>query len=201
MGRCCRGIFRRQHSGNREVILIPIGKTNSFLLRDLRSRLQSELGVRVTLSAESIPLSGSVKQLAASDILQTIYNRYSKNFGPNVRYMGITDVDIYLPGMNYVYDTYVENFVGAMSYRRFTGKFNRSDSNRPRLLDRTFKQAVTTLFKVWGIPQCSTSFCIRANSRDTQELDKKNDPLCEYCRKKWKELKEMQATSDPKAPA
>jgi predicted Zn-dependent protease len=73
-----------------------------------------------------------------------------------------------------------------MSYHRFTADFNKEDQNRPRLVRRALKQAVSSSFFVLAIPRCTNPLCIRAYPHSLAELDNKGNEICSSCLNKLK---------------
>jgi len=68
-----------------------------------------------------------------------------------------------------------------MSYHRYTAAFNEAPPNRPRLLERTIKQAISTTFYILDIPRCTSPACARAYPHSLVEHDQKPIDLCNDC--------------------
>lgn len=99
---------------------------------------------------------------------------------PNVRYLGITGYDIFAPDTNFVFGRSGSGYA-IMSYHRFRGDFNNSPQNRPRLVHRTVKQAVSSTFFMLDIQRCNSPMCMRAYSNTLDEHDAKSYSLCDWC--------------------
>lgn len=98
-------------------------------------------------------------------------------------YLAITGEDLYDKDYNYVFGlALVGKGYGVMSYHRFTARFNGTDQNRPRLIKRTLKQALSSANFLLGIPRCSNPNCARAYPHSLQEHDQKSDELCSVCK-------------------
>ena len=108
-----------------------------------------------------------------------------KDNTPVKGYLAVTGEDIYEGSSNYRFGGALPGYA-VVSYNRFTALFNHEDQNRPRLIKRALKQAVTSSFFVLGIPRCTNPVCIRAYPHSLQELDTKGDEICDLCKSKLK---------------
>jgi predicted Zn-dependent protease len=70
-----------------------------------------------------------------------------------------------------------------MSYHRYTAAFNQEPPNRPRLLERTVKQGISSTFHILDIPRCTPPTCVRAYPHTLVEHDQKTGELCRDCRR------------------
>jgi predicted Zn-dependent protease len=70
-----------------------------------------------------------------------------------------------------------------MSYHRYTAAFNKEPPNRPKLLERTVKQAISSTFFILDIPRCTSPACARAYPHNLVEHDQKTDALCQDCQR------------------
>lgn len=103
-------------------------------------------------------------------------------------YLAITDKDLYEGESNFLFGSAVPGY-GIMSFHRFTGHFNGEDQNRPRLVNRTLKQAMSSTNFILGIPRCTNPNCVRAYPHSLQELDQKPDTLCPLCKSRLDEIR------------
>ena len=130
-------------------------------------------------------------QYSAERLYRLVVKQYPLTT-PTVRYLGITDGDIYGENTNYLFGTSGLGHA-IMSYHRFGGAFNNAPQNRPRLVKRAVKQAVSSTFFMLNIRRCDSPMCMRAYSSSLEEHDVKNDTLCSWCRQEleknaiWKE--------------
>ena len=95
--------------------------------------------------------------------------------------LGVTAADIFNCNNNFLFGSARKGY-GAFSYHRFTALFNHAPPNRPKLVDRTFKQAVSSTFFLFDIPRCTSPTCVRAFPNSLEELDRKSTELCSWCR-------------------
>ena len=102
-------------------------------------------------------------------------------------YLGITEADIFTKDYNFVYG-WAGSGYGVMSYHRFKAVFTKEPPNRPRLLNRTIKQAISSSFFILGIPRCSTPTCARAYPHNLTEHDQKGIEICPWCKEQLSSL-------------
>jgi tetratricopeptide (TPR) repeat protein len=121
-------------------------------------------------------------QYFVSTLTQNIHQAFP--FGSNEQihsYIGVTSEDIGCKDCNFMYGETI-GIYGAISYYRFRAKFNGEADNRPRLLKRLLKQALSSINFTFGIPRCNTPYCARAFPRTLQEHDAKSEHLCRICK-------------------
>lgn len=248
-----------------KVLLVPIGNPHKQLLLELRSALQNELGIQVSIAKESInpgkfdirlsdkytadifkKITKSLTELQYNEITNKLniskddlhsslpqsrfilsyldklgaegiasrqqfennLKKLSKSgqyytetltkkirqrfpFGldePIQSYIGVTAEDIGCHGCNFLYGKTI-GIYGAISYYRFTAKFNGESDNRPRLVKRLLKQALSSINFTFGIPRCNTPYCARAFPNNLQEHDAKSEHLCRICKARLETFK------------
>ena len=132
---------------------------------------------------------GKRVQYNYSRLLKEMQNEFPLQKGSPVKgYLAITGKDLYDGESNFVFGmALVGGGYGVMSCHRFTAGFNGADQNRPRLLARTLKQALSSANFLLGIPRCSTPNCARAYPHSLQEHDQKADELCPICKSRLDE--------------
>lgn len=96
-------------------------------------------------------------------------------------YLGITESDIYSNDNNFLFGWGRTRFA-VMSYCRFKGDFNKEPQNRPRLVERSLKQCLSSTFFMLNIPRCTSAMCARAYANNLEEHDLKETKLCSWCK-------------------
>ena len=98
-----------------------------------------------------------------------------------VGYLGVAEVDIYARDYNFLYGWGGQGHA-LMSYHRYTAEFNGTPPNRPKLLERSIKQGISSTFFILNIPRCTSPACARAYPHSLIEHDQKPCYLCEECK-------------------
>lgn len=138
---------------------------------------------------EGLKLRENMAQYLAGKLIERL--RRAVPFGDNNKikgYMGVTSKGLYCPTCNFLYGS-AEWAYGVISYDGFLAAHNNEEDNRPRLVKRLLKQALSTANFMLGIPRCNTPFCARAYPHSLQEHDAKSDDLCPVCQSRLDKLK------------
>lgn len=108
----------------------------------------------------------------------------------NKAYIGVTSKDLYSENSNYNFGSGLfGGSYGIISYHRFRADYNKENQNRPRLVKRLLKQALSTSNFLLGFPRCDTLYCARAYPKSLAEHDGKSDELCQICKSRLEEFK------------
>ncbi|OPY85033.1 MAG: photosystem I assembly protein Ycf3 [Syntrophorhabdus sp. PtaU1.Bin153] len=98
----------------------------------------------------------------------------------------VTDQDLYEGNDRFRFGAAWPRY-GIISYRRFAAEFNNEAPNRPRLIARTLKQALSSTNFMFDIPRCEDPQCARALSSSLEEQDWKSTDLCAVCKGRLKQ--------------
>lgn len=110
-------------------------------------------------------------------------------YGKAKAIIGVTREDLYMGEGNFVYGGTSWAY-GIISTYRFSSAMNHEKQNRPRLISRLLKQALSSVNFALGIPRCSTPSCARAFPQNITEHDAKGEGLCDECKNRLKSFKE-----------
>ncbi len=106
-------------------------------------------------------------------------------------YLAVMQEDMYEGESRFRFGAALPGY-GVMSIKRFTSTFNNEDQNRPRLVDRALKQALSSATYILGIPRCTNPNCATAYPNSLPELDHKPDTLCSLCLERLAKYKEAE---------
>ncbi len=138
---------------------------------------------------EGLNLYENIGQYLAENLIGRL--RSAVPFGENKQikgYLGVTAKGLYCPTCNFLFGR-SEYAYGVISYDKFLAAHSNEGDNRPRLVKRLLKQALSTTNFMLGIPRCNTPFCARAYPHSLREHDVKSDDLCPVCRSRLAQLK------------
>ena len=123
----------------------------------------------------------SMTQYDDARLLREIGTAFPLTQGSNLKgYLAVSSEDIYEGESRFRFGAALPGY-GVMSLHRFSGEFNKEDQNRPKLVNRALKQALSSANFILGIPRCTNPNCARAYPSTLQELDQKPDTLCPLC--------------------
>ncbi len=167
----------------REILLVPIGAVEADLLDGLAKELETAVGWAVRVG-ETVPLPESGydphRRQYRGDVMLSTLRAVSD---PAERILGLTDVDCYAPGLNFVFGQAGfyrrEAFVALPRLRQsFYGLPDDPSLFRQRVL----KEVVHELGHTWGLAHCPDPRCVMHFSNTLRDTDGKGPDFCPRCR-------------------
>ena len=105
----------------------------------------------------------------------------SQGVSKDEKVLGIVDVDLYAPGLNFVFgQASMSSGVALISLCRLRGQ----PADKIKFLDRTTKEAIHELGHTFGLEHCSDPKCVMHFSNSLQDTDSKQAIFCSNCRPK-----------------
>ena len=165
------------------VQLLPAGKLDRSLLRSLRSAIPQSLNV----SCEIVPIELDVapayhperQQYHSSEILQRMHSLVQPR---DWRLLAITDVDLYIPILKYVFgEAQVGGPCALISCHRLRQEFYGLDPDYDLLSERLLKECVHELGHTLGLHHCPDYRCAMASAHAVEWIDLREANLCESC--------------------
>lgn len=166
------------------IVLIPIGDIEEAILETLRRPLAEAFG-QETQIGDKMPLPKenyyhSRHQYLVSPLPSLIPLPDSDN-----RALGVVDVDIFAPGLNFVFG--MADIAGrraVISLRRLRQEFYGLPQDEELFLQRTLKEAVHELGHTYGLEHCPNPTCVMHFSNSLHDTDLKSWHFCPYCQEK-----------------
>jgi len=159
------------------IALTPMARLDSILLEEVKSAVESAFGRQVIVT-DPVPLPSSAHdeerdQWRASMLLETLHEHLKPGWE---RLLGIADVDLHAPGLNFVFgEADPRRGVAVFSIARL-GTVGEATEVRGR---RIRTEAVHELGHTYGLGHCSRHDCVMWFSNTLAETDRKGAAFCE----------------------
>lgn len=168
------------------IFIIPIGTVDSDILRDIANALKETFHCEIGLGRE-IPIPRNAynnkrRQYHSTTILKDIQSLKPENF---VRLLGVIDVDLYVPGLNFVFgEADIFAGVAVISLTRLREEFYGLHPDKGLFHMRAIKEAIHEIGHTCSLSHCPDPQCIMHFSNSLRDTDIKGTGFCNICRGK-----------------
>jgi len=101
------------------------------------------------------------------------------------RVVGVTEADLYVPGLNFVFgEADPLSRTAIVSLCRLRQEYYGLESDEALLLDRAVKETVHELGHTFGLGHCTDNRCVMHFSNSLADTDLKEAQFCKRCRPK-----------------
>jgi len=171
------------------IYLVPAGNVDKKAVEAIRKALPAGLpmSVNIEISPQEKVLESaydpSRQQYNAETILNDI-SRRTRLYSANESALVIVDVDLYSPGLNFVFGlSDAAKVMGIISLARLKNEFYGGKPDNKLFLERVIKEAVHELGHAWGLSHCSDKKCVMYFSNSLPDTDRKRNTFCHDCKK------------------
>ncbi|MEM3579014.1 MAG: archaemetzincin family Zn-dependent metalloprotease [Candidatus Bathyarchaeia archaeon] len=117
-----------------------------------------------------------------SDIILGFVKDYAYKTEAFSRVLGVVDVDVYVPGLNFVFgEAECPGKAAIISLWRLRPEFYGKTPNLEVFVERATKEAVHELGHTFGLAHCTNPFCVMYFSNSIFETDRKKSLFCNKC--------------------
>ncbi|WP_082781434.1 archaemetzincin family Zn-dependent metalloprotease [Thermococcus peptonophilus] len=176
----------------RVILIVPIGYIPEWLIKDVAEFVDSYYSQRGVPVKAGSPLSESLflsayhpfrRQFLGGAFLPML-SEIGRRAGA-LAAVGITKVDLYERGMNFVFGVASEKLRSAVvSIHRLRPEFYGKPSNDELLIERTVKEVMHELGHVFGLSHCPNVRCVMHFSNSVYDTDVKLPYYCPNCEQK-----------------
>jgi archaemetzincin len=105
----------------------------------------------------------------------------AKHISPDVmRLLGVVDVDLYVPGLNFVFGI-AGMYAAIISITRLRPEFYGENKNEDQFKERVLKEAIHELGHTFGLHHCPDKRCVMHFSNSLKDTDIKSSRFCWNC--------------------
>lgn len=176
-----------------KIHVLPIGEVNRKVLGAVRDGLSEAFPSVPCLVADKailVPQSAYVasrRQYLSTEILGIISN-FAKEAEAASRerchVLGVTDVDLYVPGLNFVFgEARCPGNAAVISLHRLRPEFYGVPPDETVFRERAVKEAVHELGHTFGLRHCSNPTCVMHFSLHIGMTDLKQAEFCDRCQR------------------
>ena len=112
-----------------------------------------------------------------------IIQRPERAADPDVRVLGVTGCDLYVPVLTFVFgEAQLDGNCAVVSTARLHEEFYGLPARADLLHERLIKEAVHELGHTFGLRHCADWRCVMSSSHAVERLDVKGAEFCKECR-------------------
>jgi archaemetzincin len=169
-------------------LIVPVEKIETYIIKSISHALEKAFDGRVSvITPISIPKESfepKRKQYYSTIILETLRNLKVKGID---RVLGITDVDLYVPGLNFIFgEADTGSGIALISLKRLRQEFYGLRHDEKLFSERAIKESIHEIGHTYGLSHCHDETCIMYFSKTLRETDIKGPGFCAVCINKLK---------------
>lgn len=180
---------------NEKITIVPVGKIDKIVISYLRKNLNEKFQVTITKKWGEIEIASPMEEpsyafnSARNQYYSTsIVKKISSTIKDNGKVLGITDVDLYCEGLNFVFGEAegIGGRVAVISLKRLRQEFYKLKPNEKLFMERALKEAVHEIGHLYGLMHCNNEKCVMHFSNCLLDTDIKNSSFCPGCQQRIK---------------
>lgn len=164
------------------IAIIPIGDVNRENLSKIATEIKNTFSFRTKVSEVlKIPeraYNPKRRQYHSTIIIEEL----SKLRKGTDLVLGITDVDLFVPGLNFVFgEADILKGIAIISLKRLRQEFYKLRPDQNLLVERAIKEAIHEIGHLCGLEHCHDRRCIMYFSNSIWDTDMKGPGFCKSC--------------------
>jgi archaemetzincin len=170
----------------RKILLRPLTEVDSRILETIKQGLEKAFACPVEIKAQiediSFAYDATKKQYIAPALIGVLL---SDKMEAGSKSLGVVDVDLYSPGLNFVFgQADIEVGVAIVSLYRLRQERYDLPPDEQLVKDRAIKEAVHEVGHTYSLSHCPNPHCVMHFSNSLADTDIKEASFCSKCQKK-----------------
>ena len=168
------------------ITLKPLGDVDDEVMDELKEKVnlafQCPVEIKEGFSYLAHAYNPERQQYLASNLLATLSNSPRER---NERIVGIVDVDLYAPRLNFAFgEADIVSRTAIISLCRLRQEFYGLTSDKALFIERATKEIVHELGHTFGLNDCPNAKCVMHFSNSLADTDYKEVNCCNKCQPK-----------------
>jgi archaemetzincin len=166
-----------------KITLKPLGDVAKEIMAELKNRMDGIFNCPVEIKAGFSNLDHAYdqerKQYLSSKLIASLNSSGRER---DEKVVGITEVDLYAPGLNFVFgEANVASEIAIISLCRLRQEYYGLSPEKNLFLERATKEIVHELGHTFGLGHCPNTRCVMHFSNSLADTDLKGMGFCDKC--------------------
>lgn len=159
------------------IKIVPLGDVNRGLIMEVATQVSMTLGITAIVDEMQHYHESAYNHQRGQYSAESFLKFLDTPKEGNIRLLGITDVDLYIPDLNYVFGLADKSRdVSLISISRFK-------KGNGKVVERAVKTAIHELGHIYGLVHCHDNKCVMYFSYNLLDTDYKGKEFCIKCQK------------------
>ena len=170
------------------ITLVLIGEVEKSVLETVRLALTEAFGQRTWVIEGIMLTQSSWDRCRSQHLASMLLDDLPSIPASGDRVLGIVDMDIFAPGLNFVFgEANIAERKALISLKRLRQEFYGLPKNENLVRERAVKEAVHELGHTYGLKHCPNPTCVMHFSNSLHDTDLKGWNFCPACRARLKQ--------------
>jgi len=166
------------------IVVVPIGQVDESILTVIGQGLREAFGWAYVIAA-ALPHPDYAYRRRGQYLVDDILAQLSRLDLDAERWLGMADLDLYTPGLNFVFgQARMGGPAAVIALPRLRQSFYGLPEDEALFHQRAVKEAVHELGHTYGLGHCRNPRCVMCFSNSLRDVDRKGREFCPLCRGK-----------------